>query len=173
MNTIDTKGDEQTYAEIVERNITEIIDDELAYIGEEAFQACYSLTTASFPAVTYIGTYAFADCSSLTSVSFPAVTYISAYAFRACSSLTTVSFPALTSIGNYAFQSCRTLMSLYLTNSSVATLDSSSTFVGTPMSSSIYTGTFGSIYVPASLIADYKVASNWSYYSDRITAYVE
>ena len=154
-------------------SLTSVSFPAVTHIGNYAFRNCSSLTSVSFPAVTYIGTYAFAYCSSLTSVSFPAVTYISAYAFRACSSLTTVSFPALTSIGNYAFQSCRTLMSLYLTNSSVATLDSSSTFVGTPMSSSIYTGTFGSIYVPASLIADYKVASNWSYYSDRITAYVE
>jgi hypothetical protein len=41
------------------------------------------------------------------------------------------------------------------------------------MSISTLTGTFGSIYVPASLVNAYKSAANWSFYADRITAIVD
>lgn len=30
---------------------------------------------------------------------------------------------------------------------------------------------FGSIFVPESLVSDYKIASGWSYFSDRIVGY--
>jgi hypothetical protein len=38
------------------------------------------------------------------------------------------------------------------------------------MSVSTLTGSFGSIYVPASLVDAYKSATNWATYADRITA---
>lgn len=38
------------------------------------------------------------------------------------------------------------------------------------MSVSTLTGSFGSIYVPASLVTRYKAATNWATYADRITA---
>lgn len=41
-------------------------------------------------------------------------------------------------------------------------------FAYTPMSSSSYLGYFGSIYVPASLLASYKTATYWSQYSSRM-----
>lgn len=37
------------------------------------------------------------------------------------------------------------------------------------MSVSTLTGSFGSIYVPASLVNSYKTATNWAKYADRIT----
>ena len=43
----------------------------------------------------------------------------------------------------------------------------------TPMVNSTYTGSFGSIYVPASLVDSYKASANWSALSDRITAIIE
>ena len=80
-NTIDTKGDRETYRSIINKSIDEIIDDEVTYIGSYAFYNCYSLTTISFPSVTSIGYAAFSDCSSLTNISFPNVTYIGNYEF--------------------------------------------------------------------------------------------
>jgi hypothetical protein len=38
------------------------------------------------------------------------------------------------------------------------------------MSISTLTGSFGSIYVPSSLVASYKAATNWAAYADRIRA---
>jgi hypothetical protein len=37
------------------------------------------------------------------------------------------------------------------------------------MSDSTLTGSFGSIYVPFSLVGAYKTATNWATYADRIT----
>lgn len=120
---------------------------------------------------TNIGSYAFFSCSALTTVSFPSVTIIGNYAFQNCSALTTVSFPNATSIGTSAFYGCRALTTAVFLASSVAVLGNVSAFRSTPMSNSTYTGSFGSIYVPASLVSDYKVAANWSAFAARITAY--
>ena len=61
-------------------------------------------------------------------------------------------------------------MSLFIDYSSVAKLSAVNAFANTPMSNSTYTGSFGSIYVPASLVAAYQSATNWATYSARITA---
>ena len=133
-----------------------------------AFCLCFKLTTASFPEATSIGSSAFCSCSSLTSTNFPAATTIGSYAFYYCSSLTTVSFPAATSIGNSAFYCCYRLISLYLTGSSLCTLVNSRAFASTPIGGYWATaGTYGSIYVPASLLASYQTATNWTYFSSR------
>ena len=132
-------------------------------IGNSAFQSCSALTTANFPAATSIGNSAFYFCSALTSVNFPAATSIGSYAFMNCSALTTANFPAVTSIGNSAFGGCTNLISIYLANSSVCTLAHSNAFSNTGIWS-----TKGSIFVPTSLVASYKVARNWSYFSNCI-----
>lgn len=90
----------------------------------------------------------------------------------AVSSLTNVSFPSASSIGSYAFCKCSNLSTINLLSTSVCTLINSNAFFATPIQYSSYTGSYGSIFVPESLVSDYKVASGWSYYSDRITAYI-
>lgn len=123
--------------------------------------------------VTTVGSYAFDFCTSLASVNLLMATHIGYCAFTDCSNLTTVSLPKATEISNYAFRYCTNLESVYLLAPSVASLVSRSVFQSTPMSLSSYLGYFGSIYVPASLVSAYKTATNWSYYSDKITSYVE
>ena len=137
-------------------------------ISDYAFAYCPSLTTVSFPVCTTILNYAFASCSKLISVSFPVCTTISDYAFQFCTSLTSVSFPSCTIIDYYAFRSCYNLKSLYLTGSSLCKLSYSNAFSSTPIGGySKSAGTYGSIYVPASLLASYKAATNWTYFSSR------
>ena len=138
-------------------------------IGSNAFAYCLGLTTVSFPVCTNIGSYAFSYCQKLTAASFPACTSIGSNAFAYCLSLTTVSFPVCTNIGSYAFQRCNTFISLYLLGSTVATLANSNAFNSTPFMGyvSSTSGVWGSIYVPASLLASYKAATNWAYYSNR------
>ena len=133
-------------------------------IQDDAFGHCHSLTTVSFPACTTIGTYAFANCSSLTTANFPACTTIGANAFDNCDSLTTVSFPACTTIRAKAFDNCDSLISVFLAKQAVAALSNSNAFSNTKMS------TTGWFYVPSSLIANYKTATNWTYYSSRFSA---
>jgi len=175
---------------LISRTISTYTNDNITSIGDAAFFNCSSLTTVSFPACTTIGSSAFTSCSSLTTVSFPACTTIGSSAFTSCKSLTTASFPACTTIGSsafayclnlttasfpkctyigsYAFRGCIRLKSFYLTNSSIATLANSNAFSSTPIGGySTTAGTYGSIYVPASLLASYKAATNWTYFSSR------
>ena len=129
-------------------------------IGNSAFYGCSILTAADFPVATSIGEYAFYNCSNLTTVNFPVVTLIGTYAFNNCSKLTTVNFPVVTSIGAYAFQSCTALTTLILRNTDkVATLGKANALSGA--NNCI-------IYVPDELVDDYKAATNWSTYADRI-----
>ena len=140
-----------TADDIAMRTISGVVSGSADAINDFAFYSCKNLTTASFPNATYIGKSAFASCTNLTTASFPNATRIGNSAFAGCYSLTTAIFLA----------------------SSVANLSNVNAFSATPMSTSGYTGSYGSIYVPASLVSAYKTATNWSYYSSRITSYVE
>ena len=152
-------------------SLTSINFPEVTTIGSSAFYGCSSLVTASFPKATSIGSGAFRLCDKLVTTSFPEVTSISPYAFYDCVKLTTASFPKATSISAQAFRYCYNLKSLYLTGSSICTLVNSTAFSSTPIGGySASAGTYGSIYVPASLLTSYKTATNWSFFSDRIVA---
>ena len=159
---------------IIDRTISgAYTNNSVTSIGSYVFYNCSALTTVSFPNVTDIGNSAFNGCSALTTANFQNVTSIGSNVFYNCSALTTVSFPNVTSIGNSAFNGCRSLVTMILLNSVVAKLSNANAFTNTPMSNSTYTGSFGSIYVPASLVDSYKASTNWSVYADRITSYVE
>ena len=148
-------------------------------IGNYAFYYCSRLTSVNFPVCTSIGNYAFIYCSRLTSVNFPACTNIGSNAFSDCSSLTTISFgdnitsaTIAATIYSSAFLKCFNLTTLKLYYPFVATLSNSNAFSSTPIAG--YTistnGVYGSIYVPASLVAAYKSAANWSYFANRIVS---
>ena len=154
--------------------LTTVSFPEVTYIADSAFYRCTGLTTASFQNVATIGYYAFSSCYSLTAVSFPVAKAISLYAFYGCSRLATVSFPQAQTIGSYTFQGCFNLKSLYLTGSSVCTLQGSNAFTSTPIGGySTSAGTYGSIYVPASLLTSYQTATNWTYFSSRFAPDVD
>lgn len=140
-------------------------------IHANAFYYCHQIETMNFPSCTYIGGSAFSYCSRLTSLSLPLCQSILGYTFNYCSNLSTISLPKCSNIGgNLAFANCFKLLSLYLMSTSVVGLANVSAFASTPISN--YTtstgGVYGSIYVPSSLLASYKVATNWANYSDRM-----
>ena len=159
-NTIDILGDDAVTDSIIDGSITELVDDQITSIGDRAFYNCSALTSIDLPAATSIGSYAFQNCSELTSVDLPAVTSIGSSTFQSCTKLTSIDLPAATSIGEYAFYSCSKLTSVMLRNTSqVVSLSSTSAFSNA--NSAI-------IYVPDALVDDYKAATNWSTYADRI-----
>ena len=53
---------------------------------------------------------------------------------------------------------------------SVVSIYNTTALSNTPFVNSSYTGQYGSVYVPASLVASYKRSTTWSYFSSRITS---
>ncbi len=142
----------------------------ISWISASAFFGCSNLKSADFPNVKTISGYAFYNCQKLSEVEMPDLKLISGSTFYSCTNLSTASFRIASSIGASAFQLCSALISLYLLSSSVVSL-ANGALAYTPMQTSSYIGTFGSIYVPASLVDSYKTATGWGAFSNRITAY--
>lgn len=163
--------------------------DKVMMLGQSAFCSCGLLSDVSFPVLTSIGNSCFAYGSSLSTINLPSLTSLAAGAFMRCSSLANVSVPRLKSVGNQAFlgcislstltlpsasslgssafAQCSNLASLYLQSTNVCAIGST-TFNSTPMVNSTYLGDFGSVFVPSSLLATYKSATNWASISARI-----
>lgn len=142
-----------------------------ATVDRNAFGYCRNLSSVSLPACTSVASYAFAGCSALTAISLPACEYIGMSAFQSCSALSVAYLNACLSMSG-VFGNCRALMSVYMLASSVCSIGAS-TFYHTPMLNSTYTGSYGSVFVPSSLYADYIVSNYWSGIADRITSYAE
>lgn len=143
---------------------------DVSYLSDYAFYSNSNIISVNFPICTSIGNYAFAYCSNLTSISFPTCTAIRAYAFSSCTNLTSINFPICSIIGNYAFHKCYKLLSAYFLGSSIPSLTYSSTFSSTPIAkfTSYTSGEYGSIFVRASMLEEFKSATNWTYFSDRM-----
>ena len=145
------------------KSLTQVDLPVCSYLDNFAFRYCYSLSQVSLPMCSYIDYGAFYMCSLLSQVSLPVCNYIGMFAFRECSSLTQVDLPMCSYIGEFAFVDCISLSIITIGYSRVCSLIEPNAFEGTPIAS----GT-GSIYVPASLIYSYKLATNWSNYSSQI-----
>ena len=115
---------------------------------------------------------------TLTTYSNDRVTKIRNYGFYRYSSLTTANFPVATSIGSYVFQYCYLLTTVILRNTTrVCTLSNTNSFAYCHHYHGTVNATYnpdglkdGYIYVPASLINSYKVATNWSTFATQFRA---
>lgn len=135
---------------------------------KQAFAYCTDLTNINLPLCSSFATYVFSACTNLETASLPELSYVGAYAFSDCNKLTTLSLPKGNNIGGGAFSKCFNLKSLYLMSTSVCKLQNSNAFTSTPIGGySTSAGTYGSIYVPASLVDTYKASTNWTYFSSR------
>ena len=152
-----------TYAFYGCTSLTQVSLPMCSYIGIRTFQSCVSLTQVSLPMCSYIGNSAFYTCRNISQVSLPMCSYIGINAFWQCYPLAQVSLPMCSYIGSNAFRGCGLLSIITLGYSNICSLNASSTFYNTKITSST-----GSIYVPASLVDAYKSATNWSYFSTQI-----
>lgn len=139
-------------------------------IGSYAFCNCKELTNINLPACTRIFNSAFSNCNKVSTYSLPKCRYIRANAFQNNYLLATLSLPSCSSIANNAFVNCSSLSSIYILNASLCKLGTG-VFTNSPIAKSTYLGVFGSIYVPSSLLASYKTATNWTTFSKRMVAY--
>ena len=113
---------------------------------------------------TFIGQYAFYSCANLESVKFDNVTNVSYGAFRFCTSLQSVNLPKVRTIAQFAFEFCTSLSTVVIGTeyNSVCSLSHSNIFAN--ISSSAFR-----IYVPDSLVTNYRNASYWSFYKNQIS----
>ena len=115
--------------------------------------------------VTKIGGRVFFGALSLAEVYCQRVTVIGDYAFSSCTGLKKATFPSATVISTNAFGSCTSMSALILSGNTVCRLANVSGF----NLSSVANGT-GFVYVPATLVDQYKAATNWTVYADQIRA---
>ena len=141
-------------------------------IGSRAFSSCSYLTSVNLPSCSILDEQVFAGCTRLLNVSVPNCNSLGTWAFSSCYSLGSLSLPKCSYIGSSAFAKCTRLIMLYLLSTSLCTLKHSNAFTSTPIGG--YTtsagGTYGSIFVPASLFNSYKTATNWAYFSSRFVS---
>lgn len=161
-------------------------------IRDDAFALCTSLSFAYFPNVSsigrsvfygtdlrsgiftslrYVGASAFYGLLSLTEINLPNLYLCYSSAFRGCNHLSAVYAGASVSSAVYiypnVFGGCMSLASFYLLAPSRGQISNVNVFARTPLSDSSYLGYYGSIFVPASLLADYQASTNWAAYSSR------
>ena len=202
VNVASGGGDAQAKLDaLIDRSITEVESD-VGKVGPYAFYGCKALQNANFPNATEIGnsafqessiqsvsipnvtkidTFVFQACSKLVSFSAPKVTSIGMRSLATCGKLKTVELPNLNNIPMYLFAGCFALTKVIIgTNlTTVATLANTNAFencyyiLGTTNNTYNPTGAKdGYIYVPHSLVADYRSATNWATYATQIMPYV-
>ena len=158
-------GDDTMLISLIDRTATSFeIPEGTTSIGYYAFAYCLSLASIIIPdGVTLIGECAFALCTGLTSITIPdSVTSIGDSAFYGCTGLTSITIPnSVTSISNAAFGDCTNLTEIdFSTHNAVPTLADTSAFD--------YTSASLVIKVPSALLDEWKAATNWSTYADKI-----
>ncbi len=139
------------------------IPDSVTYISYSAFINCGIKSITIPDSVTTIGYSAFSSCTGLTSITIPdGVTEISYSMFYNCTSLTSVTIGnGVTRIAGSAFLNCTKLAIVDFSNhTTVPTLTNTNAFDKT--SSSLV------IKVPAALLDEWKTATNWATFADKI-----
>lgn len=140
------------------------IPNSVTSIGHSAFSGCTGLTSVTIPnSVTTISNYAFYGCTSLASITIPdSVTIIGDSAFNGCRGLTNVTMGnGLTKINSLIFGHCTALVVVdFSTYVTIPTLTSADAFYDTPSNLIIK--------VPSALLDEWKAATNWSVYADKI-----
>ena len=156
-------------------SLTTVNMSQLKTVGSYAFSSCHSLQNINLPSVTYIDAYGF-ERSSFISIEFENVIKLNGYAFYACQTLNDIKLKSITEIYTSVFDSCYSLKEVLIEQTStVCYLYSTNVFyqcyhiLGTTNTTWNPDGLKdGYIYVPASLLSKYKVATNWSSFASQI-----
>ena len=158
-------SDEALVNSILDRSITEYVNNTIMTLGPNAFEGSKSLEKITMPNLIVANSRAFFGCTNLISIDMPKLEVIGSSAFSQCNSLKKFFLKNLKSIGGSAFNSSRALTTLCIYTNSVCNLANTGALIGTPISA----GT-GYIYVPEALLEEYKTATNWVTYADQFRA---
>ena len=167
-NTVTSVGDEKLTDSIIDKSITECLDDVVTVVGRYAFYECDALTRVRFPNATSIEDKSLYSCVALVEARLEGAVKIRYNAFGNCSELRNVDLNVATNIYDSVFANCSKLETLI-----IRTPDQVCTIINTTFyNSGIASGT-GYVYVPAALVDSYKTAANWSTYASQIRAIEE
>ena len=137
------------------------------------FRSCINLKEASLPSLDGIlGYYTFNICPNLREVYAPLVTGVQKGCFSECKTLAMLSFPNLQTIGEDAFITATALTKLYILSDTMVKLSAANAFLYSPINTTTYTGSFGSVFVKYNLLDGYKSSTNWVKYAKRLAAVV-
>lgn len=175
INTIDALGDEAVMDSIINKTITEYVDNSCTVVGKYAFYKCTALEKVILPNVKSIETYAFDSCSALKNVDLPNVTSIGCQGISNTAietlrlpsivtlgdnalvwntySLKTLDLPKATHFSRNCLYACYGLTTLILRNTEEVC--SVHDINGGLSNSNLC------VYVPAILIDQYKNSTNW------------
>lgn len=161
------EGTLSAYAFYERSNVTKIELPKLQYLKERCFYGCQNLKTLLLPGlIGYTYQYMAAGCSALVNVDIHGTSYVSSYTFQNCTSLKKVDLHRVGTIATYAFIGATKFDTLIIRTDTVPTLGGTNAFTNTKIKS----GGTGYVYVPAALIEEYKVATNWSTFASQIRA---
>ena len=162
--------------------LTSVTMPKVTSITYKAFDGCTSLTdystfgdnvtqlwnwafsgtkiqSAVFKNVTYLGDRAFNGCTSLTIASFPLVTTLRGTTFYGCTTLQYAIFSSVTAMGAQEFQNCSNCTLVLANKDAVCTCSNVNSL-----------SSLQAVYVPNSLLSDYKAATNFSSVESKIYA---
>ena len=140
------------------------LSSSITHVYSDMFNGCYSLSSVSLPnSITNIGPSMFRGCYSLQKIEIPdTVTSIDEYAFYYCRTLPNITIPhGVTSISKYAFGYCEGMKYYDFTAlTAIPKLGTTNAFSGIPDDCEIR--------VPAALANEWKKATNWTTYANKI-----
>lgn len=147
---------------ILDRSITELVNDRITTIGNYALQASKSLTKLIVPNVTRLEAYSISGCPALQEIDFSSVEFIGQQALASLQ-IKKLVLPKVQTFYVQSFLAATTEAIVITQSENVASMVNVSAF----NASSIAKGT-GFIYVPDNLVESYKSATNWSTYAEQI-----
>jgi hypothetical protein len=139
------------------------LPDTLTTIYDRAFYNCKKLNITNLPnSLTTLGGYVFYGCSAITSITVPSsLKQIGRNCFTSCSTLQEVYFEGNTALGYQTFSNCKNLTKIVYKNATSVPSCDSTTFDSSAVASDTCF-----IYVPDTLLEEWKTTSNWSCYNN-------
>lgn len=134
-------------------------------IKDYGFYRCTGATSINLPKLVTAGQWSLSTCTNLTTINFPKLVRLESNMLTYCSNLTKVVAPSATTIGYTVFSSSPNVDTLVLSGNTLCSLAATNAFNGTKILEST---TEGFIYVPDSLVSQYKTSEDWVDLKDKI-----
>lgn len=161
-------------------DLQEVVLPNVTSVRRGAFQGCTSLNSIQCQGVISLGSDVFTDCIGLQSISLPNVSHLTSYLFCGCHSLQSVVMPRANIIDKYTFYQCRSLQHINMPSSmqwikeyafeECTALQTITCRATTPptLAANNKLSSITDVYVPSGSIEQYKTATNWVYYANKI-----